>query len=409
MLKILGNRTFLLFFLGNIISLVGFGFNLIAVSWMVLEETGSEFSLGKIMAAATTPGLILALVAGIIIDKVNRKWLLVILDAFRVIIISVFIYYFNIDGFSLTILYPVMMLMGLSNSLFWPTAQAFVQELVDEKDYFPANALLSASYQVGSLIGAGAGGFIVHIYGPIAALYFNAFAYLISGLLISLAPFSNNNINKNSEGLISALSKGFLFLKDKIGVLFLGLTTIMSDIAIWGALSVLTITLSKEIFFKGSWGYGLMDGMYGIGALISTIAVAKMIKIIGRKKSLLCCYFIAGISCFISPFSSSIYIAGIAYFIMGLYNNSARIIVRTLFMEIIPNNIMGRVQTIFGVYTRAMMLTSALLAGWITENMDPYAGMNFASAHYLIALMGILIIINYPKFKEEVFSSNKNA
>ena len=409
MLKILGNRTFLLFFLGNIISLVGFGFNLIAVSWMVLEETGSEFSLGKIMAAATTPGLILALVAGIIIDKVNRKWLLVILDAFRVIIISVFIYYFNIDGFSLTILYPVMMLMGLSNSLFWPTAQAFVQELVDEKDYFPANALLSASYQVGSLIGAGAGGFIVHIYGPIAALYFNAFAYLISGLLISLAPFSNNNINKNSEGLISALSKGFLFLKDKIGVLFLGLTTILSDIAIWGALSVLTITLSKEVFFKGSWGYGLMDGMYGIGALISTIAVAKMIKIIGRKKSLLCCYFIAGISCFISPFSSSIYIAGIAYFIMGLYNNSARIIVRTLFMEIIPNNIMGRVQTIFGVYTRAMMLTSALLAGWITENMDPYAGMNFASAHYLIALMGILIIINYPKFKEEVFSSNKNA
>ena len=119
MLKILGNRTFLLFFLGNIISLVGFGFNLIAVSWMVLEETGSEFSLGKIMAAATTPGLILALVAGIIIDKVNRKCLLVILDAFRVIIISVFIYYFNIDGFSLTILYPVMMLMGLSNSLFF--------------------------------------------------------------------------------------------------------------------------------------------------------------------------------------------------------------------------------------------------------------------------------------------------
>ena len=409
MLKILSNRTFLLFFLGNIISLLGFGFNLIAISWMVLEETGSEFALGKIMAAATTPGLILALVAGIIIDKVNRKWLLVILDAFRVIIISVFIYYYNIDGFSLTILYPIMMLMGLGNSLFWPTAQAFVQELVDEKDYFPANALLSASYQVGSLIGAGAGGFIVHIYGPIAALYLNALAYLISGLLISLAPFSYSNINKNSEGLISALSKGFLFLKDKIGVLFLGLTTILSDIAIWGALSVLTITISKEIFFKGSWGYGLMDGMYGIGALISTIALAKMIKIIGRERLLLCCYFIAGISCFISPYSSSIYIAGVAYFVMGLYNNSARIIVRTLFMEIIPNNIMGRVQTIFGVYTRAMMLTSALLAGWITENMDPYTGMNFASSHYLIALMGILIIMNYAKFKEEVFSFNKNA
>ena len=122
-------ETFLLFFLGNIISLIGFGFNLIAISWLVLEETGSEFALGKIMAAATTPVLILALVAGIIIDRVNRKWLLVKLDILRAIVLIAFIYYIKLEGFSLLILYPVMMLMGLGNSLFWPTAQAFVQTL----------------------------------------------------------------------------------------------------------------------------------------------------------------------------------------------------------------------------------------------------------------------------------------
>jgi|TARA_B110000914_G_scaffold195705_1_gene184516 DHA3 family macrolide efflux protein-like MFS transporter len=409
MLKILFNKTFLLFFLGNIISLIGFGLNLIAFSWLVLEETGSEFALGKIMAAATTPGLILALFAGVIIDKVNRKWLLVILDIFRVFVITIFIYNYKLYGFNLLTLYPVMMLMGLGNSLFWPTAQAFVQELVDEKDYFPANALLSASYQVGSLIGAGAGGFIVHIYGPIAALYFNAAAYFISAIFIGLAPFKNDKPRENSENISTALSKGFLFLKDKAGVLFLGLTTIMSDIAIWGALSVLTITISKEIFNKGSWGYGLMDGMYGVGALISTVAVAIITKRFGRKKSLTACYSIAGLCCFISPFAPTIYVAGIAYLIMGLHNNSARIIVRTLFMEIIPNNIMGRVQTIFGVYTRIMMLASVLIAGWITENLDTYVGMNFASAHYFVALAGIVIISNYSNFKKEIFNNKNNA
>ena len=409
MLNILRNKTFLLFFLGNIISLIGFGFNLIAFSWLVLEKTGSEFALGKIMAAATTPGLILALFAGVIIDKVNRKWLLVILDIFRVLVLAVFIYNFKVDGFNLLVLYPVMMLMGLGNSLFWPTAQAFVQELVDEKDYFPANALLSASYQVGSLIGASAGGFIVHIYGPIAALYFNAMAYFISAIFISLAPFKNNNPRENSENILNAISKGFLFLKDKAGVLFLGLTTIMSDIAIWGALSVLTITISKEIFNKGSWGYGLMDGMYGFGALISTVVVAILTKKFGRRKSLIACYSIAGLCCFISPFAPTIYIAGIAYLLMGLYNNSARIIVRTLFMEIIPNNIMGRVQTIFGVYTRVMMLISVLIAGWITENLTPYAGMNFASAHYFVAFIGAVIISNYSNFKKVIFNSKNHA
>ena len=56
MLTILKNRTFLLLFLGNTISLIGFGFNLGGVSWLVLEVTGSELALGKIMAMATVPG-----------------------------------------------------------------------------------------------------------------------------------------------------------------------------------------------------------------------------------------------------------------------------------------------------------------------------------------------------------------
>ena len=403
MLKILRDRTFLFFFMGNIISLIGFGFNLIAVSWLVLEETNSEFALGKIMAAATMPGLLLALVAGIIIDKVNRKWLLVNLDIFRLIVVSVFIYMLTTYGFCLTILYPVAMLMGLGNSLFWPTAQAFVQELVDEKDYFSANALLSASYQVGSLLGAGIGGFVVHLYGPITALYYNAFSYLISGVLIALAPFTVKVSENAPEKIFGAVAKGFIFLKNKTGILFLGLTTILSDIAIWGALSVLTITVSKEVFLKGSWGYGVMDGMYGLGALLSTIAVAKLVKEIGRKSALILCYSVAGMSCFISPMMSTIYLAGAAYFFMGLHNNAARIIIRTIFMEVIPNHIMGRVQTIFGVYTRIMMLSSALLAGWITEQYDPFTGMNFASAHYAGALLGVLMIINFQKFKEEVF------
>ena len=65
MLTLLRNPTFTLFFLGNAISLIGFGLNLISISWLVLEETGSELALGKIMAAATIPGVLLALFAGL--------------------------------------------------------------------------------------------------------------------------------------------------------------------------------------------------------------------------------------------------------------------------------------------------------------------------------------------------------
>ena len=399
MLSILKNRTFLLLFLGNTISLIGFGFNLVGVSWLVLEVTGSELALGKIMAMATVPGVVLALFAGIIIDKVNRKWLLVVLDLFRMVVVGTFVILLVQDRFSMNALFITVLLMGTGSSLFWPTAQAFVQELVSAKDYFHANALLSASYQAGSILGAGIGGVVVHFYGVPTALAFNALTHLISALLISAAPFTRQVVHHEVESIWQSVSKGFIYFKEKVGVLILGFTTILADVAIWGALSVLTITISKEVFLAGSWGYGLMDGLYGVGALISTVAVVYMTQFLGRDRTLLLCYVVAGAMCLLVPIAISIYLAGVAYFFMGLHNNAARICIRTIFMEQIPNKIMGRVQTILGVYTRLLVVTSALSAGWITENLSVNTGMIFTGIHYLIALMGTIIILAVPAYK----------
>ena len=399
MLSILKNRTFLLLFLGNTISLVGFGFNLVGVSWLVLEVTGSELALGKIMAMATVPGVILALFAGIIIDKVNRKWLLVVLDIFRMLVVGTFVILLIQDRFTMNALFITVLLMGTGSSLFWPTAQAFVQELVSAKDYFHANALLSASYQAGSILGAGIGGMVVHFYGVPTALAFNALTHLISALLISAAPFTRQVVNHEVESIWQSVSKGFIYFKEKVGVLILGLTTILGDVAIWGALSVLTITISKDVFLAGSWGYGLMDGFYGVGALISTVAVGYMTRLLGRDRALLLCYVVAGVMCLFVPISISIYLAAIAYFFMGLHNNAARICIRTIFMEQIPNKIMGRVQTILGVYTRLLVVASALSAGWITENLSVNIGMIFTAIHYLVALLGTITILSIPAYK----------
>ena len=400
MLSILKNRTFLLLFLGNTISLIGFGFNLVGVSWLVLEVTGSELALGKIMAMATVPGVVLALFAGIIIDKVNRKWLLVVLDLFRMVVVGTFVILLVQDRFSMNALFITVLLMGTGSSLFWPTAQAFVQELVSAKDYFHANALLSASYQAGSILGAGIGGVVVHFYGVPTALAFNALTHLISALLISAAPFRREVVHHEVESIWQSVSKGFIYFKEKVGVLILGLTTILADVAIWGALSVLTITISKEVFLAGSWGYGLMEGFYGVGALISTVAVGYMTRFLGRDRALLLCYVVAGVMCLLAPIAISIYLAGVAYFFMGLHNNAARICIRTIFMEQIPNKIMGRVQTILGVYTRLLVVASALSAGWITENLSVNTGMIFTGIHYLIALLGTITILAVPAYKK---------
>jgi hypothetical protein len=56
-----------------------------------------------------------------------------------------------------------------------------------------------------------------------------------------------------------------------------------------------------------------------------------------------------------------------------------------------------------------MMLTSVLIAGWVTENLNPHIGMNFASAHYLIALIGIIVISKFSNFRKEIFKVKNHA
>ena len=146
-----------------------------------------------------------------------------------------------------------------------------------------------------------------------------------------------------------------------------------------------------------------MDGFYGIGALFSTATVGIVLLKLGRAPYLILCYAVSGVMCLISPIMASIYLAGIAYFIMGLHNNSARIIVRTIFMENIPNHIMGRVQTIFGVYTRAMVILSSLYAGWAIEYQNISWATNFTSFHFIIAFLGVIIIHIIWKNKNSIF------
>ena len=62
-------------------------------------------------------------------------------------------------------------------------------------------------------------------------------------------------------------------------------------------------------------------------------------------------------------------------------------------MENIPNDIMGRVQTIFGVYTRVMVILSSLYVGWIIENQSINLAVLFSSGHFILALIGTVFVL----------------
>lgn len=390
-LYLLKNPTFLRFFLGNAISLVGFGFNFIATGWIVLDMTGSKVAVGEMVAVSTLPGLVIALYAGTIIDRMNRKHLLVFLDLYRALAIIAIPILHWAGEFQLWQLYVMSFLTGTGSSIFWSCASAFTQELVKEKDFMSANSLLSASYQTGALLGSALGGFVVHAWGGHTALALDALTYIISAILIASAVHRPAPYLEKQEAVWETFKYGFRFLQRRKMIFVYGVTSVTADVAIWGALAVLTIALSTDVLHTGALGFGLMDGAYGVGALLSTLAALIITEHMPRKSFLIIAYFVAGLMCILLPSMTTLAWAMALYFIMGLHNNSARITSRTILMELIPNNVMGRAQTILGQITRLLVIVSTLFAGWIAEEFSVELSMRLTAGWFWISLIGVVI------------------
>lgn len=136
-----------------------------------------------------------------------------------------------------------------------------------------------------------------------------------------------------------------------------------------------------------------MDGFYGLGALLATGVVLAWIGHWSRHIVLMICYGIAAVTTFLLPILPLLKIAIVLYFFMGLSNNSARILTRTIFMEKIPNEYMGRANTVTGVYSRLMIIAMLSLVGWAIETGGIGLGFFINGLHFVIALAGVILAL----------------
>src|SRR6266496_5264025 len=129
MREMLRKRPLRMIFTANVISMIGSGMNAAAVSWYILQATHSEVALGTLVVLQTIPTLLLAPFSGVIIDRQDRRWLLMFLDAARAVaILAVAILGFQ-HRVQLWHLYALNTLVATGFWMFWPTVNALVQEL----------------------------------------------------------------------------------------------------------------------------------------------------------------------------------------------------------------------------------------------------------------------------------------
>src|SRR5207302_8854142 len=179
---ILGQRPLRFIFAANLVSMLGSGMNAAAVAWYILQATHSEIALGTLTVLQTIPAMLMLPFTGVIIDREDRRRLVMWLDATRAIIILTVSILAFMGKTKVWELYLMNMLVAAGFWMFWPTITALIQELTPGEDFVHANTFLLAGIQGGWLIAGSIVGFVYNHIGLGGVLLIDCSTYLVSFL-----------------------------------------------------------------------------------------------------------------------------------------------------------------------------------------------------------------------------------
>jgi len=177
-------RNYKLYFIGQIISMVGTWLQIVAQSWLVLELTNSAFYVGVVAASGTVPSLLFSLFGGVIVDRFSKRKILILAEISAMVLAFIL---GTLAVFNVITIWEIIILsflLGCVSAIDIPARNAYVVELVGKEELTSAIALNSAIFNGSRVIGPGIAGFTIALVGTGGAFIANAISYVAA--IISL-------------------------------------------------------------------------------------------------------------------------------------------------------------------------------------------------------------------------------
>jgi len=395
MRSILQKKGLRFVFAANVVSMIGSGMNSAAVAWYILEITHSELALGTFAIVQTIPAILVLPFTGVIIDREDRRRLVMMLDAIRAVIILTVSLLAFAGRARIWQLYAMNVLVAAGFWMFWPTITALVQELTPEHEFVQANTFLMAGVQGGFLIAGSIVGFVYNKIGLGGVLLVDVSTYVFSFLCYFAVRKGRQVVPRPAElraDMVAAetaigkffreLKEGVDFLKGRREIVMLGLSWALFLSAMMTGV-VVTPPLSAEIYHKGAVGYGWLNGGWGTGAFVSAFYAPVLIRRFGARRSIAISLGVLTVLMISAPMMPVFVLAVTIYFLMGSGRGITGVAMNTSLMEQIPQHFMGRVQNAFYFFATLLQMLAAYAVGAVAQHN---LGAGFAVIGFVYAL-----------------------
>jgi len=379
-----------------VVSMLGSGMNSAAVAWTILQRTHSTMALGTFAVLQTLPAMLMLPFTGVIIDREDRRRLVMMLDAARAIIILIVAVLAFRGHVQVWQLYLMNTLVAAGFWMFWPTITALIQELTPEGEFVASNTLLLAGVQGGWMIAGAIVGFVYEHIGLGGVLLIDVSTYVVSflcyfavrqGRVVPLAAELKHDLQAAEtavERFLREMLEGLVFLRDHRSVIFLGTSWALFLGAMMTGV-VVTPPLSDHVFHAGATGYGWLNGGWGVGAFLSALYAPAVIARLGARGSIAVSMGLLTVCMALPPFAPWLALAVLSYGIMGSARGVSGVAMNTSLMQQVPPHFMGRVQNTFYFFGTLLQVVLGITVGLVASRISLAAGFGVIAIVYAFA------------------------
>jgi len=375
------NRNYRYTWSGQVVSEIGDHFNNIAVFSLALETTHSGMVVSGVMLSRAIPAVMAGPLAGVVLDRFDRKRIMIASDLIRTFVALGFI--LAIGRHDSWMLYLLSALLMLASPFFTSGRSAILPTIANKKELHTANSLTQTTGWMTLTIGAFLGGTTVMQFGYQWAFAFNALSFLFSAICISRLRVEKGSFRAERAELTESevvrpwheYTEGLRYMRSS--PLILGIALLAVGWASGGGAAQILFSLFGElVFHKGAAGIGTLWASAGVGLLIGgwfAHRIGKWISFAGYKRAVAICYLIHGGSYVVFSQMPSF---ALAMLFLGLSRAAIAVSSVLNFSQLlrqVPDQFRGRVFATNETLTWSTMMLSMLGAGLASQVWSPRA------------------------------------
>ena len=364
------NRNFRLLWFGQLVSQLGDWFNMVAVYALLYEVTHSATAVAGMMVVQYLPVALVGPVAGVIVDRHDRRRIMIAADLVRGVAILALV--FADTPSTVWIAYAAIAVAMSATGFFEPARSSTIPMLVDKSDIAMANALSTASWSAMLAIGASLGGLVTALVGRDAAFLLNSLSFFISAALIAGIKMPARQPFERHGGF-RELVEGLSYMRSHPTVGSVALVKGGWSIA-GGALLLLTVFGDRIFPLGGSAaaGIGVLYAARGVGAVGGALLVNQ---IVGRdpqrlRNAIGPAYFAAGAAYATLSIAPNIWFAALTVVVAHVFGSLLWVASSVLLQLSVPDRYRGRV---FAAELLAVTLMQAAISFATAVTMESFA------------------------------------